>query len=327
MSSTEQIAAGVIGVGAMGQHHARVYNELCGCELVGVADADESQAQNIATEYSTTTYATEELIDRADAVSIAVPTAYHYDLAKQCIDAGTHILVEKPLVEEKRRGEELIDRAADAGVTLQVGHIERFNPVTETLQDVLHGLNVISITAERLGPQPDRPIPDSAVTDLMIHDIDLICSLLDQPVSSVTAAGNAGGRYATATIEFDDAIARLTASRVTQQKVRQLTITAEECYVVVDYLDQTVQIHRNSVPEYVVNDGEMRYRHESVIENPAVDTGEPLKRELRSFLETVREGGQPRVTGADGIRALEIATEINRNAFGSAHKTVEVLQD
>ena len=328
MSNNESIPAGVIGVGAMGQHHARVYNELCGCDLVGVADADESRAREIATEYETDVYDIHELAARADAVSIATPTQYHYDLAKRCIESGTSILVEKPFVEDERKGEELIERASEAGITLQVGHIERFNPVTQTLQEIVPGLEVISVKAERLGPRPDRQITDSAVTDLMIHDIDLICSLLDRPISTVTASGNTDGRYATATVEFEgEILAKLTASRVTQQKIRELTITAKECYVVVDYIDQDIQIHRNSVPEYVADDGDVTYRHESVIENPAVDNGEPLKHELGSFLDAVRDGSEPRVTGEDGIQALELAKEINRKAFGSEHKTVGVLHD
>jgi predicted dehydrogenase len=161
----------------------------------------------------------------------------------------------------------------------------------------------------------------------MIHDIDLVQSLLDQSITDVTANGNADGRYATATVEFENSIAKLTASRVTQRKVRKLTVTAEQCYVTVDYLDQSVQIHRHSVPEYVTDEGEVRYRHESIVENPAVDSGEPLKHELRSFLDAVRNNTEPRVTGEDGLRSLALAQEINQKAFGSPHKTVEVLQD
>ncbi|MFC7071758.1 Gfo/Idh/MocA family oxidoreductase [Halovenus rubra] len=328
MSSNESITAGVIGVGAMGKHHARVYNELCGCDLVGVADADTEQAREIAGQYATDACEADKLITRADAVTIAVPTSYHYDLAKQCVDAGTHILVEKPLVEDEKKGQNLIDRADEANVTLQVGHIERFNPVTETLMDIVPDLNVISVKAERLGPQPDRTIEDSAVTDLMIHDIDVIRALLEAPVTEVLATGNAGGRYATATVEFKSGvIGRLTASRVTQRKVRELTITAEECYVTVDYIDQTVQIHRQSVPEYIAEDGGVRYKHESIVENPAVDTGEPLKNELESFIESVRTGHDPRVTGEDGLKSLKLVKEINRKAFGSPYKHVEVLHD
>ena len=327
MSNTHKVQTGVIGVGSMGRHHARVYSQLHDCQLVGIADADGDRASEIAEEYGTDVLSTEELVEQADAVTISTPTQYHYDLAMACIDAGTHILVEKPLVKKRQRGTELIDRADDSDIVLQVGHIERFNPVTQTLYDVVSGLNVIAIKAERLGPPPNRRIEDSAVTDLMIHDIDIVRSLLDASVASVSATGNADGRYATATLEFGDVITNLTASRLTQRKVRQLTITAEECYVVVDYIDQDIQIHRNSVPEYVVENGDVRYRHESLIENPAVDNGEPLECELRSFLTSIRDGIQPKVTGRDGLQALELAKEINEKAFGSAHKTVEVLQE
>ena len=324
----ETLAVGVIGVGAMGEHHARVYDELRGCQLVGVADDDESRAKEIAMEYGTDWLDTDELIEKADAVTIAVPTQYHYDLARKCIDTGTNILIEKPIVEDKERGEELLERAADADVTLQVGHIERFNPVTQTLQEIVPDLNVVSVNARRLGPQPDRKISDTAVTDLMIHDIDLICTILNQDVSTVTAMGNTGGRFATATLKLEDGvIGKLTASRMTQRKVRELTITAENCYVVVDYIDQDIQIHRNSAPEYVVDEGDMRYRHESIIENPAVDSGEPLKYELQSFVTAIRDGTEPEVTGEDGMQALELAKEINQKAFGSKHKVVEVLHD
>lgn len=325
---SETYRTGVIGVGAMGQHHARVYDELADAELLGIADADEERAWEIAAKYDADVLDTSELIERADAVTIAVPTEYHYELAQECIDAETDLLVEKPLVDDPRNGRELIDAAEEAGVTLQVGHIERFNPVTQTLQDIVPDLDVIAVNAERLGPQPERTIADSAVTDLMIHDIDVICSLLDADVETVSAGGAADGRHATATVTYDNGVvADLTASRVTQRKVRKLTITAEQAYVIVDYLDQSVEIHRQSVPEYVADDGDVRYRHESIVENPAVDNGEPLKHELRAFLKAARTGQEPRVDGEAGLQALELAQEVNRKAFGAERKTVTPTTD
>jgi predicted dehydrogenase len=326
MAADERLETGVIGVGAMGQHHARVYNELPDAELVGVADADEEQAEKIATKYSTGTFDVEELVEQVDVASIVVPTAHHYDLATECIDADVDILVEKPLVEDPENGRELVRKAEQAGITLQVGHIERHNPAVSTLQDIVPDLDVIAFEAERLGPTPNRQIYDSAVIDLMIHDIDVICSLFEADVESIDAVGAADGRHATATLEFEDGtVGTLTASRVTQQKQRKLTITAEECYVTSDYIDQSVEIHRQSVPEYVAKNGDVRYRHESVVENPAVDNGEPLKYELSSFLEACRNGVDPAVTGEEGIRAVELAQEINEKAFGDAKKTVQVI--
>lgn len=322
----ESQRAGVIGVGAMGRHHARVYNELTDAELVGVADEDTDRAEDVASEYATAVYDTAELLDRVDVVSVVVPTAYHHEVARQCIEAGVDLLVEKPLVEDPARGRELLEFARDRDVTLQVGHIERHNPVVSTLADIVPDLNVIAIEAERLGPTPDRPIYDSAVIDLMIHDIDIVCSLVGADVETVSAVGAAEGRHATATLEFaDDTVGTLTASRVTQQKQRKLSLTAEDCYVTADYIDQSVQIHRQSVPEFVTSGGDVRYRHESVVEHPAVENGEPLKYELSSFLSACRNGAEPVVSASEAIRALELAREINAEAFGDAQKTVTVM--
>ena len=317
MTREEFVRAGVIGVGAMGQHHARVYDELPTTELVGVADADDSRAQEIADRYETESCNPSTLVEQVDLATIAVPTTYHYDLATTCIENGVDILVEKPLVATPSKGRELIAAAERAGVTLQVGHIERFNPVVATLQEIVPDLDVISIDAERLGPPPDRRIDDSAVIDLMIHDIDVVRSLVGEPVSGVDAVGNPDGRHASATLQFaDGTVGTLTASRVTQRKVRRLTVTARDCYVIADYLDQSVEIHRHSVPEYLSEDGSVRYRHESVVEHPAVDTGEPLKRELAAFVGAAIEGEEPPVTAEQGLRALELAREIDDRAFG-----------
>lgn len=322
----KQQRVGVVGVGTMGQHHTRVYSELPEAELVGVADADEERAREVAAEYSTTAYDIDDLIERVDAVTIAVPTAYHYDLAQQCIAAGVDLLVEKPIAADPDEGRELVAAAEQAGVTLQVGHIERFNPVVTTLQSIVPDLDIIAVEAARLGPTPDRQIEDSAVIDLMIHDIDVVRSLLDSDIDHVSAVGAADGRQATATVEFDGgAVGTLTASRVTQQKTRTLSITAEDCYVTADYIDQSVQIHRQSAPEFVTDDGDVRYRHESVVENPAVDNGEPLKYELASFIDASVNGTEPEVTGREGIRALELAREINAAAFDDARKKVKTV--
>lgn len=162
----------------------------------------------------------------------------------------------------------------------------------------------------------------------MIHDIDVVRSLLGSPVGSIDAVGAAEGRHATATLAFEDGVVgTLTASRVTQKKTRTLSITAEDCYVTADYIDQSVQIHRQSVPEFVTNNGDVRYRHESVVENPAVDNGEPLKYELQSFIEASANGSEPSVTGEEGLRALEIAREINAAAFGDEQKAVPVMRE
>ena len=321
------IRAGVIGVGSMGRHHARVYRELPNVELFAVADADTERAEGVADDYGARALSTEGVLTGADAVSVTVPTEYHYAVAKDAMDRGTHVLVEKPFVEDPDVGRDLIATAREAGLTLQVGHVERFNPAVRTVQDIVPELDVIAVDARRLGPPVDREIGDSAVLDLMIHDIDVVRSLVDGGVTDVDAFRSPDDPYVTASVQFDDGVVgTLTASRVTQDRVRQLSITARECQVNVDYMKQSVGIHRHSLPEYVERNGDVRYRNETVIERPTVDNGEPLKKELSAFVEAVETGAEPVVTGEDGLRALSIANRIDGTAADRVGRPQEVRQ-
>jgi len=305
---TETLRAGVIGVGSMGRNHARVYRELAGVELTGVADLDDHAAERVAVEYGTTAYETPDLLREVDLVSVAVPTQAHAPVVEQCIAAGVHALVEKPFVTDVDVGRDLAERAAEENVVLQVGHVERFNPAVRTLAKVAADLDVIAVDALRLGPPVDREIGSNVVYDLMIHDLDVVRSMLGEPPASVSAFMTADGEYATANCEFgDDTLATFTASRVTQQKVRRLGITARECRVLVDYIDQSVEIHRAAAPAYVEEGGDLRHTTESVIERPLVESGEPLKIELGAFADAVRDGTSPLVTAEDGLRAVELA--------------------
>lgn len=311
--TTDEIQAGVIGVGSMGRHHARVYDELTGIELAGVADVDRARAREIATENGTRAVDRQELLKTVDVVSVAVPTQHHYDVARDCIDNEVDVLVEKPLVRRPKRGRSLVSLANDAGVTLQVGHIERFNPAVEVIEELVDDLDVIAVEAERLGPPPDRKIDDSAVLDLMLHDIDILLELVDSDITSLSAVGARDGQYANANIQFEnEVVGRLTSSRVTQRRVRRLSITAASRVIIVDYTEQSVRIHRHALPEYVENDGDISYRQESVIEQPAIQSVEPLKRELESFVRTATTGEEPVVTGEDGLRVLRVARAIER---------------
>ena len=315
MSSTETVRAGVIGVGAMGQNHARVYRELPETEFAGVFDADADRARETATEYGTEFLPMDELLTTVDVVSVAVPTEYHYETVRECIDADVHVLVEKPFVEEPENGRRLIEFADERGVTLQVGHIERFNPAIRKLADIAEDLDVIAVDARRLGPPVDREIEDSAVMDLMIHDIDIVTALVDDEVVNVDATGTEDVAYAAATFEFESGVVgQLTASRVTQEKERQLSLSAENCRVKVDFIDQTIEIHRQSAPEYVEENGDITYRHENVVERVSVEKGEPLKNELSAFVEAVTTDSEPVVTGEEGLRALRLTRLVDELA-------------
>ncbi len=319
---TAPTRAGVIGVGTMGANHARLYSELQTVDLIGVSDLDTEQADRVAASYGTESTSLESLLERCEVVTVAVPTAAHRSVVIRCLEAGVHVLVEKPIAETQAEARELAQQADEAGLVLQVGHVERFNPAVQTLIELIDDLDVLALEAERLGPPVDRMGNDSVALDLMIHDIDVVSALLAGEPTSIVAASTADNQHTTATLQYGDGIiATLTASRVTQKKVRRLTITARECLVEVDYLEQRVLIHRKSFPEYVTNDGRNRYRHESIIERPRVENREPLRCEIESFLEAVESGSEPVVTAEDGIRALETVQAIEQLV---GDETVEV---
>lgn len=309
------IAVGVIGVGAMGQHHARVFHDLPGVELVGVCDVDSDAAQRVAEQYDVVAMGPEELYDHVDAVSVVVPTPYHNAVVRQALQQGVHTLVEKPFVAKPAEGRALIELAEETDTVLQVGHIERFNPAVRVLEDIVPSLDVISVQAERLGPPPGREIADDAVMDLMIHDLDIVRRLIGEEPINIDAAGVRQNHVVMAALSFEsDVFATLSASRMTQKKIRTIEITAESCYLFADLVEQSVEIHRRSVPEYLHVNGHLRYRHEGIVQRIAVDRGEPLELELQSFLQVVANGGTPEVTAYDGLRALELVLEVQEQS-------------
>lgn len=316
------LAAGVIGVGSMGQHHARIYSELPRTELVGVTDADPDRASDIAEEYGTRSLSQSELLEEVDLLSVAVPTEFHVETARDCIDAGVHLLVEKPFVQNPRDGRMLANAAREAGLILQVGHIERFNPAIEVVADIVADLDIVSVEIDRLGPPLERSNEDNVIMDLMIHDVDILLALVDDSIESLSAVAR-DADHAVAQFQFSGGtVATLTASRLTQEKVRTLSITAESCRVKVDLISQTVEIHRRSLPEYVESNGDIRYRHESVVERPMVENGEPLKAQLAAFVDAIETGTEPLVTAEDALDVLAVIQRIEGLALS---KTGEVV--
>lgn len=310
------LAVGVVGVGSMGNHHARALSELSEVELVGVTDADMSRAREVAAKWETDARSLESLLEIADAVSIATPTAYHADIAWTALGNDVHVLVEKPFVEDPDEGRLLVNRANDRNLVLQVGHIERFNPAVTVLDDILEETEIVAIDARRLGPPLDRTVDNSVVLDLMIHDIDMVLSLVDEEIESVSTTSAAGFPHVSANLQFADGpMASLTASRITHRRVRELTVTTPDFLLSVDYFSRSVKIYRQSLPEYLETDGELRYRNESVVEQPVIADGEPLKNELESFVESIQTDSPPVVDGEDGLRALELALRIEESAL------------
>jgi predicted dehydrogenase len=318
----EPIRVGVIGVGNMGQHHARVLGLLKDVEFVGISDVNVERGIETASKHRVRFFEEyTDLLPHVDAVCIAVPTRYHYSVGMACLQAGIHVLIEKPIAANMIEAEALVNAAAEANVILQVGHIERFNPVFQELNQVLLGESILALEAHRMSPYSNRANDVSVVLDLMIHDIDLLLELAASPVTRLSASGNrgAGSRYldyVTATISFANGIvATLTASKVTHRKIRRISAHCQNSLTEADFLNKEILIHRQASPSYIPTG---RYRAEEVIERIQTRNVESLQAELDHFVGCVRGGNQPSVGGEQALKALRIACEIETLALAQS---------
>lgn len=308
-ASGRTIRVGVIGVGALGQHHARVYAALGDVLLAGVYDVDPARAGEVASRHGSRAFAhLRELLPEVDAVSVAVPTVDHLRVARAALEAGKDVLVEKPMATTLAEADEMIALAEARGAVLQVGHIERFNPAVEVLRRVPEPRFV---EVHRLGSFSPRSLDIDVVLDLMIHDLDLVLSLDGTEAVQVDAVGvpvltprvdiaNARLRFASGLI------ANLTASRVSQDRVRKFRIFAPRTYVSADLASREAQVYRLGEPR---PDGRPEIQLE---QSQAADVpeSEPLRRQLESFIAAVRSRTRPLVGGEEGRRALALAFEI-----------------
>jgi virulence factor len=307
----------------MGRHHARIWSILPGSEFVGIADPDTDRAREIANRYDVPVYADfNELLTAVDAVSIAAPTTLHHQIGSDCIKQGVHLLVEKPLAATLSEAESLVTEAEEAGVTLQVGHIERFNPTFIELVNVLKNREILALDAKRLSPFTTRAADVSVVYDLMIHDLDLVLTLVGEKPTGVRAAGrNARSPrldYVTAFLDFAcGPVASLAASKVTQHKVRQLTATCDDSFVVADFLGRTVMVFREAAADYFAQKSEVLYRQEEIIEQVYVPPVEPLYAQLQHFLACIQNKREPDVGGKDGLQVMTLADSIESQALDS----------
>ncbi len=298
--------AGVIGVGHLGQHHARLYASLPGAQLVGVLDQSVERAQVIADRHGARVFRTvEELLPHVDVVSVAVPTSGHYAVAKSCLQAGKHLLVEKPIAVMPGEAQELVELAKQRGCCLQVGHSERFNPVMALMRP--HIKNPIFIECHRLSSFSERGTDVDVVLDLMIHDLDLVLSLNPGPVEEVRAAGvavlSSSIDIAHARIQFQSgAVANLTSSRVSTNKMRRLRIFQRDNYLSIDFQTRQGMISRRSA--------EAGKRPTVEVTHLQGGDEEPLKLQLESFLHAVGTGARPVVSGEDGAAAVAVAHQV-----------------
>ena len=318
----------VIGVGHLGQHHARILAGLPDVELVGVADANAEQARTVAAKLGTTPYdCFEPLIDKVDAVSVVTPTVHHHSVAAAFLSAGVPVLVEKPVCRTLAEADELIALADKAGVPFQVGHIERFNPAFEEL--ARRPIRPKFVEAERHGPFTGRSVDIGAVLDLMIHDLDLLLALIGGPVTRVSAVGAAvfGGHedMVNARLEFENGcVAHVTASRITRHPKRRLRVWAPEGYAGIDFVTRKLTLVQQSedLRKYGLRADEMDAaakarlkdevfgRYLQVLNLDADRKFDQLTAELKHFTECVRTGDTPRVSGVDGRDALELAERV-----------------
>jgi predicted dehydrogenase len=303
----------------MGAYHALAYAELPDVDLVGVVDLDPGRARTVAQHYETRAVADHrDLIGHADVVSVAVPTEEHFRVARDLLEGGVSVLVEKPMTPTLEEARELFAVARRAGAVLHVGHVERFNGAVQELRKIVD--RPILIESRRLGPFVPRVRKDTVVMDLMIHDIDIVLALAGSSPQRVTTFGAAVHSEVTdvASVQIDFAsgtIATITASRATEEKIRTLAITQRDAYIVLDYIDQDIQIHRRAAQEYLVNRESIRYRQASFVEHLFVRKDNPLKLEILHLIRAARarRAGEPlALAEADDLRSLAMALAIER---------------
>ena len=298
----------VIGAGYLGRFHAQKYAAIPRCDLVGVVDPDAAARERIAAELGVTVFADHhELLGRADAVSVATPTALHHAVARDFLRAGAHVLVEKPITATEAEARELIELAAAGKRVLQVGHLERFNPVILAVAGEL--LNPRFIESNRLAPFKPRGTDVSVVLDLMIHDIDLIQNVVHSPIASIDASGGSVFTdeidIANARIRFENGcVANVTASRISLKSERKLRVFQTDAYLSIDLQQKLLTVVRRPA---VMTEGVLP---KVDVEERSFEQGDALLAEIESFLDAIERGRPPVVSGDDGLRALLTATRI-----------------
>lgn len=309
-----RIKAGVVGIGRMGQYHVNVYSELFNVDLKGIVDVDEKRGMEMADRYNTVFYADYmELFDKVDVVSIAVPTSLHYSIAKDFLNAGISTLIEKPMTYTLRQAEELCELSEKKNAALHVGHVERFNGAVQELYKIV--CDPFFIESRRLGPYDSRIQDDGVVMDLMIHDIDIILGLVNSKIEDLNVIGSSvfsdKDDIANVQIKFKNGcMANILASRATQNKIRTLAITQRDAYIFLDYTDQDIHIHRSASSEHRLTRQELRYKQESFIERIFVHRENPLKLEIKYFIDCAVSETKRNIAIDKELYSLKVAIDI-----------------
>lgn len=301
----DKVKVGIIGVGYLGTQHARILSYLEEAELIGVADIDFKKAMVIGNRHGVKYYDNyENMLDEIDAGIVATPTSEHFSISMKLLQKGKSVLVEKPITETVEQAEKLIGAAANNSSILQIGHLERFNPAVEALENLISEPKFIEV--QRLGSFSARSLDIDVVLDLMIHDLDIIMALIKDEVKVIRSSGihvlSDKIDIANARLEFaSGCIATLTASRVHQGKVRKLRIFEPTSYYSIDYIDQEVKV-------FPLNG------RQTDIKTLKIKKEEPLKKELQNFFRCIIDGKKRKVTGEEGLRALKLAYSVLNEA-------------
>lgn len=317
-----KLKVGVIGTGHLGKIHTKLFKEVETAELVGVYDIDETKANEAAKEFGTQAFANlDELLSQVEGVSIVATTSAHYELVKKAFEKNVNVLVEKPITASIQEAEEIVKIADDKKLMLQVGHIERFNPALLSLEK--YQLDPKFIQTDRLAQFNPRGTDVAVVLDLMIHDIDIILSLVKSEVKEIKASGVAvvsdNIDIANARLEFENgAVANVTASRISQKKMRKMRMFQQSGYIALDFITGVAEVYRlvgkdEMAENHFLSFGEMGVGEKKkfvVYEQPEIKQVNALKYELERFIESVKNKTRPVVSGEDGLKALKVADEI-----------------
>ena len=299
----KKLRVGVVGVGHIGGNHARIYLELPNVEFVAIRETDSVRSAENARRFGVQSATSlDEFAGLIDAASVATPTSSHFSIAQDLLTRGKHLLIEKPITETTAEARELAGLAAARGLVLQVGHVERFNPVLSALEQRLTHPRFIE--AHRLSPYPNRSTDIGVVLDLMIHDLEIILHLVRSPIESIDAVGvpvlSRGEDIANARLRFaSGCIANITSSRISPERMRKIRVFQEDAYLSLDYQSQSGEIYRKEGREI---------RREPV----AIEKEEPLRQQIVSFVDCAITGGEPKVSGSHAAAALELAVEITK---------------
>jgi predicted dehydrogenase len=317
------VKMGVIGVGYLGRFHAHKYSDMEGVDLVAVVDTDREQAKKVAEECgceALTDYT--ELLDRVDAVSVAVPTSYHHKVASDCLDKGIDVLLEKPITVTLEEADDLIRRAEEKSLILQIGHLERFNPAVQAMEPFL--TTPVFIESNRIATFKNRGVDVDVVLDLMIHDIDIILNIVDSPIKTIHTVGapvaTENTDIANARLIFENGVtANVTVSRISRINQRKMRIFQPGSYINVDFGNRKVMTIQ--LTDEILDNGMPK----QVVDVRTFSEGDALLSEVTAFCEHVRDRSKPAVSGAEGRRALQVAHQVIAQI--KEHQQLDLFKD